>query len=52
MAKEQGTQAEQVQEPELDPEFAAALEAALALDASERLDRYSLLTEQLKDSLN
>ena len=37
---------------ELDPEFEAALEAALALDPSERIDRYARLAEELQESLN
>ena len=37
---------------ELDPGFEAALEAALALDPSERIDRYARLAEELQESLN
>lgn len=36
---------------ELDAEFEAALAAALALDPSERIDRYSQLADQIKEDL-
>ncbi|MDO4898917.1 MAG: GTPase [Rothia sp. (in: high G+C Gram-positive bacteria)] len=36
---------------ELDPEFEAALEAALALEPTERITRFEQLAQQLQESL-
>lgn len=47
----EATACEETGVEELDAEFEAALVAALALDPSERIDRYSQLTDQIKEDL-
>lgn len=51
MPKEPQAENPSPQETDLDPDFEAALAAALSLDPSERIDRYSQLTDTIKEQL-